>query len=949
MPSKRILSWSKRQSGSEPYYRTGGLLAIDSVEVESCNDIDAKTTLNVEKRRPPNLTILPSDDQRYALSPSTIQYSPGLVSAASGFLASDHMLRSPVPTVASCSRSASIQKPLPSRPRSASVPSIAELPAELPGSILLENGGYSSCNSPILARRMTQIIPSESHPPCKLLDYEKVSLDALNLASAPIAHARSVPELSSRFSATRTMCSSHACDFNALIQPDAPVIPQKHPSSELGFRRRSLRDLVKSPSPMEGVGLRKRSSRHGPNQVRREVKPVPQIKEEKVSDRDVERRRRCRDEASSRLDPTRTHNQHIDKSRTTIDSQNKAVATLQTELDNLKAASEAQVRSLVQSHLAEVASLRAQLRLLEEQDNKQGLQKTPDSNYLAVQDTANSPRTPTRKNSQNTVSSPEFLNKGELEGPQRSPQWLETSPDMENLKRKLSTTRRPETTARNLLPELNQFKQNNAALQKQIECLMAKLNESKKNERELRNTLGMTEMRCAELEDKAGYADKLAKTTQALQNTVDHLESRLEAANIKRIDAEEQLSSLKHHKSPFDLAQRELHTPPADQSDLDAHTSMSTVFSNTPSGAVKVDYQENSKLAALIAHVQRLQDQVSEKDAYITELEKDRERMKERHDHLEQEHNKATIQSDMQDGLLQETRETDRHVEQLRAAVISRDAMIKENYQNTRALERQLEHHKLLLQAEIRRHAAIKVYISEEEEPLPELTALARREDIDRWMEKLHERLRRERSKSEGKALPEIPDAQMESLRHEIDFYVREIILFKLDIKGYKSDIRKLKKLTAQTSNHGQPSDNSSEASSRRRSATPVQQHVAPTTPELDASNPVPPVMYDTTNASRPRESPTLPSRSASSRSSQSMAIASTNWPARDVQQHLGLEIPRLSWQLAHTNHYTDGVDHIDSGMQHFPNAPLSIEHQKLSCASNSTKKRNKPAKDLHF
>lgn len=36
---------------------------------------------------------------------------------------------------------------------------------------------------------------------------------------------------------------------------------------------------------------------------------------------------------------------------------------------------------------------------------------------------------------------------------------------MESLKRKLSTTRRPETAGRSLLPELNQYKQNNVALQ----------------------------------------------------------------------------------------------------------------------------------------------------------------------------------------------------------------------------------------------------------------------------------------------------------------------------------------------------------------------------------------------------------------------------------------------------------------------------------------------------
>jgi CRISPR/Cas system CMR-associated protein Cmr5 small subunit len=82
---------------------------------------------------------------------------------------------------------------------------------------------------------------------------------------------------------------------------------------------------------------------------------------------------------------------------------------------------------------------------------------------------------------------------------------------------------------------------------------MAKLNESKRTERELRSTLGMAEQRCAELEDKAGHADKLAKSTQALQNTIDHLESRLEIANVERLDAEEQLSNLREERSPFDV------------------------------------------------------------------------------------------------------------------------------------------------------------------------------------------------------------------------------------------------------------------------------------------------------------------------------------------------------------------------------------------------------------
>lgn len=125
---------------------------------------------------------------------------------------------------------------------------------------------------------------------------------------------------------------------------------------------------------------------------------------------------------------------------------------------------------------------------------------------------------------------------------------------MESLKRKLSTTRRPETVNRNLLPELNQYKQNNVALQKQIESLMAKLNESKKGERALKTKLDEVEQKCVEWQDQAGKADKLTKNVQALQNTIDHLENRLEIANIERLDAEEQLFNLRDQKSPFDMA-----------------------------------------------------------------------------------------------------------------------------------------------------------------------------------------------------------------------------------------------------------------------------------------------------------------------------------------------------------------------------------------------------------
>jgi chromosome segregation ATPase len=133
---------------------------------------------------------------------------------------------------------------------------------------------------------------------------------------------------------------------------------------------------------------------------------------------------------------------------------------------------------------------------------------------------------------------------------------------MENLKRKLSSTRRPETASRNLLPELNQYKQNNVALQKQIESLMAKLNESKKSERALKTSLDEITQSRNEWQEKTEEAGKTAKNAQALQNTIDHLENRLEIANIDKLDAEEQLYNFQSQNRPFDFKLPNLHIPP---------------------------------------------------------------------------------------------------------------------------------------------------------------------------------------------------------------------------------------------------------------------------------------------------------------------------------------------------------------------------------------------------
>lgn len=93
---------------------------------------------------------------------------------------------------------------------------------------------------------------------------------------------------------------------------------------------------------------------------------------------------------------------------------------------------------------------------------------------------------------------------------------------------------------------------------------MAKLNESKTNERTLKKSLGESQRQCHELEGKVQEAGELARDAHALQNTIDHLENRLEIANIERLDAQEQLCNMQARRSPFDFSITKLQTAVAD-------------------------------------------------------------------------------------------------------------------------------------------------------------------------------------------------------------------------------------------------------------------------------------------------------------------------------------------------------------------------------------------------
>lgn len=266
--------------------------------------------------------------------------------------------------------------------------------------------------------------------------------------------------------------------------------------------------------------------------------------------------------------------------------------------------------------------------------------------------------------------------------------------------------------------------------------------------------------------------------------------------------------------------------------------SMSTVFSSTSPISPEKESQELSTLAAFVAHIEQLQDQVRRKDAEVQEVERSKEELQHKHDHIEQEQRALTLQMDIQNDLLKKTRRTDAHIEQLRTAIIDRETIINEKERSIRAVERQLEYHKLLLQAQIRRHATMTLHAVTNDNPLPELSKLATRADIDKWIERLKERLRKEKPLASVNRSTDLKEARIADLRQEIDFYVREIIYYKLDIRGYKSDIKKLKKITTQLSSFGsRTSDFESDTSSLRPAATPSHTPFSAATPELGTSD----------------------------------------------------------------------------------------------------------------
>ncbi|KAF2741968.1 hypothetical protein M011DRAFT_472622 [Sporormia fimetaria CBS 119925] len=899
------------------YYRTGGFQTApsDGLPIGACVGDSAKeafvapnseSTPMAARPRPPLLSLtIPTARHHHptCLSPASARHNAALVNSASNLLAVvNDMLRSPALSGTVCTRAAAeIHKPLPSRPRSASLPCNPPPAVELPGSILLENQGFTLPPGADLATMSPSLRNSPGGTP-----------------SGP---------------------------GPATIRPTPSRLPQ-HKSSRsdvsLPSRGKSRPSLVTSPSSTDSKLTTCSESTHsGPSStisstkgrvgIEKLLEPSPLIIEKKsgkcANGSSSTLREEHRSTTSRPITVRDGRDKQTEELKATITAQDSNISTLQAQFSSLRASHEAHIASLVDAHAAEVASLRNYARVLEEQQSQRTLHHASSNHLLLFLDQGD-PQTPSRESPQTPGASSSANStktfKTAFEQQTRSPLSRRDYSEMDMLKRKLSSARRPEAGSRDTIRELNLYKQNNTALQKQVELLMAKVNQQKEVERNLTATLERVEKTCSEWQEKASKVEQLEKGTSALQNTIEHLEHRLEVANADKVDAEEQVYLLQHGRSHFEPQALRFPQPPRLDTTRDSvRVSMSTVFSTGSPIDHATDGQDSSTLAAFISHIERLQEQVRQQEQMLTDFTQDNAQLRDNLERLEQERRQLNLELDTQNLLLRKAKESDAHIDELRTVIINRESVIAEKEKALRIAEKQLEHHKLLLQAEIRRHATVSLYQQSREDPLPELSSLASKADIDRWIQRLRTRLEKEKPQ-ERKSEDQDPAARIRALEDEIEFYVREIIYYKLDVKGYKSDIKKLKHIAMRMGSYGnRASDIESPTPSQGLSGdTPVRTHYFP---EADTSGTASPVTCGSLLSSQPARLPsTSPAALPTPESESSKTFGS---PLRFHRPPMPMT-PQTPPRKIHIDLSTS-AEHDTPGVSPRSMAPLSPERRK--------------------
>jgi hypothetical protein len=259
---------------------------------------------------PSELGIVMVGNKPLLLSPPSAIYAVDAVSSLQP--AVNDTTHSPVPCAAAYSRPASLLKPLPSRPRSVSLPSTQDLPAELPGSILLENQGFplravvdelvDAC--PISHHIQTNAFALDND---KDVEDEEEFSTLLNLFPEPLIHAKSVPDLGHQRSEMRSARSGNALNSTNVAKPSPLRVQHKNSPSNTRDQRHSRHSLVASPRSADSMSTASATTALRDNHTLARVQacttktlqPAPLVLREKASIGNSEGRESHRSEVST--------------------------------------------------------------------------------------------------------------------------------------------------------------------------------------------------------------------------------------------------------------------------------------------------------------------------------------------------------------------------------------------------------------------------------------------------------------------------------------------------------------------------------------------------------------------------------------------------------------------------------------------------------------------------
>ncbi|KAI9710582.1 MAG: hypothetical protein M1820_002718 [Bogoriella megaspora] len=756
--ASKFFTWTKgeRRNAAENL-RIGGLIPASENILDENANVESPVRNGITKmlqkspkigRRPKPLALAPLQDPNSStLNPSSLALQDAAVNSATHLLAVvNDILRSP-PLSGGAPRSPLSQTFQNGRPRSHTAPPtpVAEinLIAELPGSLLQENQGFPKTH--FASGRIA--LGLEKTPPGVLLGFDRPKTSPPESALS-FRHRRSVSETNAQSTVPAMRYRNE--NKSQKLERDCPPLPMTSRIVNEGATVQPNSSSLDTTCPT------------GPDMIPEKnaaEKPLPPV---------------ALDVESDDLLPV-------------LADRDRTIALLTAQLANLRRSHDAYVTSLNGAHEKEMNALRLYANCLEEQRglNSEESPEVLDKGKLRV-NTSLQPISLHKQVAEGSSATSMQSFQSAFEDQRRVSQ--EMAAEMETLKRKLSAAKKRDSEADAIRKENYLLKESLKVKQQHLETLMKKLAKTK-----------MTE--------------------KAMINTADALGSRLEVANMQNNDVLEEnhelrQTALRLHKRDRDLKQDFEHFR------QESNETMIHVRARLRNAEEHADCLEQT-LQSYQTSENYVQSSTDDLQKYIYQLEQEAEERKQHVSRLEKKLGMslnippstssprqhyvayvpgvklASFQSASDTRTSQtETSYNDYSVDGVGEKLQSQD-------ERTKALQAERDSLITLLQSGIRKQAR-----NSPDQQHPATSPLSARLNIEQAFADVQARAQNSLADNGIPSEPASdPTQRAEQLQQEITYHINDILLYKLDVRGYKKDlkranakIRQLQELSARPS-----------------------------------------------------------------------------------------------------------------------------------------------------